>query len=172
MDGKATVKKRSIYTKLVESLFTAGATATIVLMILLVTVDVFLRFAGGFSLLWILDAVGIILLCFFFVIMPWSCETDTHVRMNIFYNMFGTCSKSISNIVGNFGALAFFGTIGWAAFSNVSYMIAVQVGTGTVSLPLWPAAVFVGITCAITVLVVLKNLISSVANLVRSRADG
>ena len=62
-----------------------AALGLLVALVLLIVVDVALRAIVGSGMVWSLDAVGLLLLCFFVVLLPASWIDDDHVRMDIFY---------------------------------------------------------------------------------------
>lgn len=133
--------------RIAERIFWYGSIALLCAMIGLICVDTALRslFSQGF--IWGLDAVGLLLLCFFFVLLPHSANTDVHVRMDVFYGRFAPTLRSWIDRIALVGAFVFGALVGWRALTNVPYMIETSVGSSTVSIPHWPFSIFIGLCC-------------------------
>lgn len=142
------------------SRFLTRYAALVLLMALvgLVSFEVALRAVTGSGMVWSLDAVGLLLLCFFAVLLPYSWIEDDHVRMDILYLRLPAFMKRISDLLSALGALVFTGLIGWHALAGIPYMIDAQVGSSTVSIPHWPFALILGGCCAMLFAVVLFGL--------------
>ena len=130
----------------------------LVALTLLIAVDVALRAIVGSGMVWSLDAVGLLLLCFFVVLLPASWLDDDHVRMDIFYLRASRRRKRCADLLSAAGALVFAGLIGWHALAGIPYMLQAQVGSSTVSIPHWPFALLLGLCCALLFALVLLDL--------------
>lgn len=135
--------------RIAEKLFWYGSIALLSAMIGLICLDTALRslFSQGF--IWGLDAVGLLLLCFFFVLLPHSARTDVHVRMDVFYGRFAPVLRAWVDRLALLGAFVFAALIGWRALLGVPYMIETSVGSSTVSIPHWPFSILVGLCCVL-----------------------
>jgi TRAP-type C4-dicarboxylate transport system permease small subunit len=124
----------------------------------LVSFEVALRAVTGSGMVWSLDAVGLLLLCFFAVLLPYSWIEDDHVRMDILYVRLPAFLKRLSDLLSALGAMVFTGLIGWHALAGIPYMIDAQVGSSTVSIPHWPFALILGACCAMLFAIVFLGL--------------
>lgn len=135
-----------------------AALGLLVALVLLIVVDVAMRASVGSGMVWSLDAVGLMLLSFFVVLLPASWLDDDHVRMDIFYLRASRPVKRCADLLSAAGALLFAGLIGWHALAGIPYMLQAQVGSSTVSIPHWPFALLLGLCCALLFAVVLLDL--------------
>ncbi len=135
-----------------------AALGLLVALVLLIAVDVALRAIVGSGMVWSLDAVGLMLLCFFVVLLPASWLDDDHVRMDIFYLKAPRRIRRCADLLSAAGALVFAGLIGWHALHGIPYMLQAQVGSSTVSIPHWPFALLLGLCCALLFVIVLLDL--------------
>lgn len=135
-----------------------AALGLLVALVLLIVVDVALRAIVGSGMVWSLDAVGLLLLCFFVVLLPASWIDDDHVRMDIFYLRASRPVKRCADLLSAAGALVFAGLIGWHALAGIPYMLRAQVGSSTVLIPHWPFALLFGLCCLMLFTLVLLGL--------------
>lgn len=166
-------KGRLVLDRIAERVFRHGAIALVCAMIGLICIDTALRslFSQGF--IWGLDAVGLLLLCFFFVLLPHSADTDVHVRMDVFYGRFSPALKRWVDRLSLIGAFLFGALIGWRALWGVPYMIETSVGSSTVSIPHWPFSILIGLCCVLFCVLVALNLAREVKRAAIDRtADG
>ena len=68
-------------------LFVTGAGWCVVTISALISIEVIIRAFGGEGFVWLIDVTGLILLIFFFMVIPHSWHTDSHVRMDLIYNI-------------------------------------------------------------------------------------
>ncbi len=154
--------------RIADRLFWYGSIVLLCAMIGLICLDTALRslFSQGF--IWGLDAVGLLLLCFFFALLPHSARADVHVRMDVFYGRFGPPLRAWVDRIALLGAFVFAALIGWRALVGVPYMIETSVGSSTVSIPHWPFSILIGLCC---VLFCVLTAISFVRQVRRPPAD-
>jgi TRAP-type C4-dicarboxylate transport system permease small subunit len=145
----------NIIERAASALSTGGALLLIVAMGGVVTADVLIRSITGRGLTWALDLTSMLLVAFFFATLPWSLRVDAHVRMDIFYLHFPRWLRLLSNLLGAFGAMLFFGAIGWRSLLEAPHMAEFGVASPTVGIPYWPIAVFVALCCALALAVLL-----------------
>ena len=127
-------------------------------LVALISFDVVLRAVSGSGMVWSLDAVGLLLLCFFAVLLPHSWISDDHVRMDILYLREPPALRRLADFLASLGALVFTGLIGWHALAGIPYMLDAQVGSSTVSIPHWPFALLLGLCCAMLFAIVLLGM--------------
>jgi TRAP-type C4-dicarboxylate transport system permease small subunit len=135
-----------------RALFVWGGPLVLAAMTILVSVDVLLRAAFSRGFIWTLDVTGILLLVFFFLILPWSWRINAHVRMDIVYNVLSSGRQRFVDLLGTLGALVFVGAIGWRALADLPSMVETGVGSSTVSIPHWPVSLLIGVVCVLCVL--------------------
>ncbi|MFN0305974.1 MAG: TRAP transporter small permease subunit [Burkholderiales bacterium] len=145
--------------RIADWIFRFGSIALLAAMIGLICIDTALRglFSQGF--IWGLDAVGLLLLCFFFILLPHSANDDLHVRMDVFYGKFAPVLRRSVDLIALFGAFVFAALIGWRALSGVPYMMETSVGSSTISIPHWPFSILIGLCCALFCILVARDFL-------------
>lgn len=126
-------------------LFVPGAGCCIFGMSSLIALEILIRAMGGQGFIWLIDVTGLILLVFFFMIVPHSWHTDSHVRMDLVYNVLPPWIRKCVDIVGLIGAIVFTVGIGLRSALEVEHMYKVGVGSQTISIPHWPFAVAIAV---------------------------
>jgi TRAP-type C4-dicarboxylate transport system permease small subunit len=146
--------------RIAYALSTGGATILVFLMSALVTFDILIRALTGRGLIWALDLASILLVIYFFAILPWSLRSDAHVRMDIFYPRMKASWRAASDFIGAIGAAIFFGSIAWRAIHEAPRMAEFGVSSPTVGIPYWPVVTFVGACCVLAIAVLVASLVS------------
>ncbi|MFN5777657.1 MAG: TRAP transporter small permease [Burkholderiaceae bacterium] len=126
-------------------LFVNGAGCCIFGMSSLIALEILIRALGGQGFVWLIDVTGLILLIFFFMVVPHSWHTDSHVRMDLVYNILPPWLKKCIDGIGLLGAIVFTLAIGLRSALEVEHMYKVGVGSQTISIPHWPFAVAVAV---------------------------
>jgi C4-dicarboxylate transporter DctQ subunit len=133
-------------------LFVNGAGGCVVAISVLISIEVLIRAFGGEGFVWLIDVTGLILLTFFFMVIPHSWHTDSHVRMDLIYNILPNWIRKCVDLVGLIGALVFTGAIGLRSALEVEHMFKVGVGSQTISIPHWPFATAIAVFSLLAVL--------------------
>jgi len=146
-------------------LFVNGAGWCVVTISALISIEVIIRAFGGEGFVWLIDVTGLILLIFFFMTIPHSWHTDSHVRMDLIYNILPNWIRKCVNLVGLLGALVFTGAIGLRSALEVEHMFKVGVASQTISILHWPFAVAISIFS-------LLALLGAIASFLHPNDDG
>ena len=142
-------------------LFVNGAGGCVVAISVLISIEVLIRAFGGEGFVWLIDVTGLILLTFFFMVIPHSWHTDSHVRMDLIYNILPNWIRKCVDLVGLLGALVFTGAIGLRSALEVEHMFKVGVCSQTISIPHWPFAAAISIFSLLAILGAISSFFYS-----------
>ena len=126
-------------------LFISGAGWCLAGMSGLIALEILVRALGGQGFVWLIDVTGLILLVFFFMALPHSWHTDSHVRMDLVYKILPLWAKKFVDVIGLLGTLVFTLAIGLRSALEVAHMYKVGVGSQAISIPHWPFAMAVAV---------------------------
>jgi TRAP-type C4-dicarboxylate transport system permease small subunit len=133
-----------------------GTLIFIPLMAGIITLDVILRYLFKSPLLWSHEVNGLLLLTFFFLSIIYCWDKDRHVRMEIFYNRFGSGMKRVSDIATGIVGAAFFGALAVQCVLDIPYMIRTNESGDQLGVQLWPLK---AIIASVSVVFFLKFLV-------------
>jgi TRAP-type C4-dicarboxylate transport system permease small subunit len=150
-----------LFSDIIRGLTMTLSAILLALLATVVSLDVTLRYLIGIGFLATHDLMSIFLTMFFFVILPVASLADGHVRMDIFYRNFPGRLRGAADILGFVGGAIFFGAIGWEALRRSQFMRDVNITSPTVSIPLWPVSVFVGVCCLIALFAMAHRFIDT-----------
>lgn len=109
-------------------------------LMLLVTVDVFMRYVFGGSIPGATEVGQLMLLVVLFASLPYCTLRHGHVYMELLYNRFTGGIKRLADGLAAIAGLAFFAAFTWHAARNTMDMFKFGDGAEMVKLPFWPFA--------------------------------
>ena len=124
------------------SLHKLGTIVFVSAMIVVITIDVILRYIFKTPLLWGKDADGLLLLIVFFASLSRCWDEKRHVHMEILYNRFKGRLKAFADMIAALTGLLFFGMLGFKCIEDIPYMIATTETKEFLPIPLWPFSAF------------------------------
>lgn len=119
-------------------LFRFGLYVTMPALVLLVSLDVTLRYVFNAPLQWARDVNGILLLITIFSALPHAWDRAYHIRMEVFYSRFTEGKERIADTLSSVAGVVFFGMMGVQAARFVPFMIQTGETGEDLDLPLWP----------------------------------
>lgn len=134
-----------ITSKLARAMHATGAYFTLPVLILLLTIDVSLRYIFSAPLLWGSEVSALILSLVFFAGLPQVTATNSHIRMDMLYRLMGTRAKIVADIVAGLCGTLFAILLTYQSLSSCFEMYRWQEGAEMVELPYWPFVLFAGI---------------------------
>ena len=127
------------------SLHKLGTIVFVSAMILVITLDVILRYVFKTPLLWGKDANGLLLLVVFFASLSRCWDEKRHVHMEILYNRFKGRLKAAADIIAALTGILFFGMLGIKCIEDIPYMITTNETKEFLPVPLWPFSAFMAL---------------------------
>ncbi|MFW2367324.1 MAG: TRAP transporter small permease [Desulforhopalus sp.] len=134
-----------ITNKLARAMHATGVYFTLPVLILLLTIDVSLRYIFSAPLLWGSEVSALILSLVFFAGLPQVTATKSHIRMDMLYRLMGPRIKIVSDTVAGLCGTLFSILLTYQSLSSCFEMYRWQQGAEMIELPYWPFVLFAGI---------------------------
>lgn len=138
-------------------LFRFGLYVTMPALVVLVSLDVTLRYVFNAPLQWARDVNGILLLITIFSALPHAWDRAYHIRMEVFYSRFSRGRKRIADILSSVSGVVFFGFMAVQAARFVPFMIQTGETGEDLDFPLWPFMGILAFCAAVVALRVFSN---------------
>ena len=124
--------------RLAQKLFWIGAYVTMPTLVVLVTLDVALRYAFNAPLQWGRDANGLLLLTTLFCALPHAWDRAYHIRMEVFYVRFPATRRRGIDVLAAVTGVIVFGLMAVQAIRFVPFMMGTGETGEDLDLSLWP----------------------------------
>jgi TRAP-type C4-dicarboxylate transport system permease small subunit len=138
-------------------LYRLGAYGALPALLVLVTLDVLLRYLLNAPLQWSRDVSGLLLLIAVLGALPHAWDRGYHVRMEILYARLGERGRSIADVVSVLSGAAFFLMLAVQALRFARYMFVTGETGENLGLPLWPLMLFVAVCAVVLVARLIAN---------------
>ena len=119
-------------------LFRLGIYVTMPALVVLVTLDVALRYVFNAPLEWGRDINGLLLLMTLFCALPHAWDRAYHIRMEVFYIRLSAMGRRRANVLGSVAGIVVFGLMAVQAARFVPFMIATGETGEDLRLQIWP----------------------------------
>lgn len=123
-------------------MFRFGIHVTMPALVVLVTLDVVLRYVFNAPLQWARDVNGLLLLISIFCALPHAWDRAYHIRMEVFYSRFTIARRRLADVLSSVAGVVFFGLMAVQAARFVPFMIQTGETGEDLDFVLWP---FMGI---------------------------
>lgn len=122
-----------------------GATCLIPIMIVVITLDVILRYFFRSPLIWSQDVNGLLLLMVFWASFTYTWDEGKQLTMDIFYKNFRGRWRTCADILANGMGMIFSGILGVKTIMGIPNMIRLNETGMILLIPLWPFAAFMAL---------------------------
>ena len=156
--------------RLSYELFRLGLYATMPALVVLVTLDVALRYLFNAPLQWGRDANGLLLLMTIFCALPHAWDRAYHIRMEVFYIRLTSARRRAVDVLASVAGIVVFGLMAVQAARFVPFMMGTGETGEDLELPLWPFMGFLSACAFVMVARVFANP-AGVADHLRYRVD-
>lgn len=146
-----------------------GGAALVVLM-LLVVVDVTLRFTLNMPITGSLEMVQVLLILVIFGGMAYTGIKKGHVRVEILLDRFSPTVRLATRACANLLATAIVAIVAWQSVAQTQYMWREGYRTGMLEIPFWPFAMMMAVFMALFAVVLLAEFLESLGTLKASGA--
>ena len=123
----------------------AGILAGIPALVVLVSVDVLLRYGFNAPLIWGNDVSTLLLLVVFFASLPQCSAEGGHIRMELLYNRLGRRGRYAADALSVLCGLILAAVLTFQAFTSSAEMYRYGEGAEMIDIPYWPFALFMGL---------------------------
>ena len=140
-----------------EALYALGVYGALPALLVLVTIDVVLRYVFNAPLQWSRDANGLLLLIALFSSLPAAWDRGHHIRMEIFYLRWPPRLRIAADVCSALAGISLFGLLAVQSVAFTIYMADTgETGEDLVA-PLWPFMAFIGYCGAVFVARLIVN---------------
>lgn len=146
-------------TALSRVLHCAGIFVCLPVLIIILTIDVSLRYLFNSPLIWGGEVSALVLLLFFFASLPQITDTDSHIRMDMLYRLMGPKTKALADGLAGLCGTLFALMLTYQSFKSCAEMYRWQEGAEMVDIPYWPFVLFAGICGLILTLQFITRMI-------------
>ena len=126
-------------------LFAIGVRGALPALLLLVTLEVVLRYGFNSPLQWSRDVNGLLLLITLFSTLPHAWDRGYHIRMEIVHRRLRGRWRSVADALSALAGLVFFGLMSIQAVGFARYMFVTGETGEDLNVALWPFMVFVAV---------------------------
>lgn len=119
-----------------------GTLAVIPALIVMVAIDVLLRYGFNAPLLWGNEVGALLLLVVFFAGLPHCTDLGGHIRMELFYERMGPRGKHLADLLSALAGLVVTTLLCVGAFGSSADMLEYGEGAEMIDIPYWPFAAF------------------------------
>lgn len=138
-------------------LFQLGIYVTMPTLVVLVTLDVILRYVFNAPLQWGRDANGLLLLMTIFCALPHAWDRAYHIRMEVFYLRFTAERRRAVDVLASVAGIIVFGLMAVQAALFVPFMIQTGETGEDLEMQLWPWMAFLSLCALVMVARVFAN---------------
>lgn len=125
-----------------------AAFVTLPALMILVSVDVAMRYLFESPLRWAADANGLLLLVTIFSALPHAWDRGYHIRMEILYGKMRGWRRRVADVTAASVGIAFFVAMGVQALRFAPYMARTSETGQDLLMPVWPFMAYLGF-CAL-----------------------
>jgi len=130
--------------KLSQGLHWAGVYISIPILIVILSIDVTLRYIFNSPLMWGAEVSALILLIVFFASLPHVTGIQGHIRMDILYRLMGPKMRGVTDAVTGFCGVIFAVLLTYQSFKSTVEMYRWNEGAEMIDIPYWPFVLFAG----------------------------
>jgi TRAP-type C4-dicarboxylate transport system permease small subunit len=138
-------------------MFRFGIHVTMPALVVLVTLDVLLRYVFNAPLQWARDVNGLLLLVTILCALPHAWDRAYHIRMEVFYSRFSAARRRMADVLSSVSGVVFFGFMAVQAARFVPFMIQTAETGEDLDFVLWPFMAVVSFCALVMVARVFAN---------------
>jgi len=124
-------------------------------MIVLITVNVVMRYVFNAPLAWGEEMNGLLLFLVLFFSLTYTWDQKRHIRMEIVYVRLKGGWRSLADLASGITGIIFFGLLGIQCLRDIPYMIKTHETGEELGFPLWPFRVVMAVISFVFVLKLL-----------------
>lgn len=153
------------FERLIHACHLIAALFVLPLMVVLVGLDVAMRYFVGHPLSWAQELTGLLLATALMLGLSYSWSRQVHVRMEILRDRGGSVFRAIGDLLTGASGILVFGMIGWQAARDVPFMISFGEQSEELGLQLWLFRVMLLGMCGIFCAQLLADFVTAIRKL-------
>jgi len=123
----------------------AGVYISIPILVVILGIDVSLRYIFNSPLIWGSEVSALILSLVFFASLPHVTGNQGHIRMDMLYRLMGAGAKRVTDAVAGLCGFIFALLLTYQSFKSTVEMYHWNEGAEMIDIPYWPFVLFAGI---------------------------
>ena len=131
--------------RLSRAIHRAGVYLSIPVLVVILSIDVSLRYIFNSPLIWGSEVSALILSLVFFASLPHVTGSHGHIRMDMLYRLMGPGAKRVTDTVAGLCGLIFALLLTYQSFKSTVEMYRWNEGAEMIDVPYWPFVLFAGI---------------------------
>ena len=135
----------SLIIKLPRAIHQAGVYITIPVLIVILSIDVSLRYIFNSPLIWGSEVSALILSLVFMASLPHVTGNHGHIRMDMLYRLMGARAKRFTDTAAGVCGLIFALLLAYQSFKSTVEMYRWNEGAEMINIPYWPFVLFAGL---------------------------
>ena len=135
----------SLINRLSRAIHRAGVYICIPVLVVILSIDVSLRYIFNSPLIWGSEVSALILSLVFFASLPHVTGNQGHIRMDMLYRLMGSRAKRVTDVVTGLCGLIFALLLTYQSFKSTGEMYRWNEGAEMIDIPYWPFVLFTGI---------------------------
>ncbi len=139
-----------------------GIYLVVPLLVVLISIDVALRYGFNSPLIWGNEVSALLLLLVFFSLLPYCTYQKGHIRMDLLYNKFGPGLKRSTVFLSSVCGLLFSVLLTYQAFISSFEMYEWNEGAEMIDIPYWPFMVLVCFCSAVLTIQFIIQLLKAI----------
>jgi TRAP-type C4-dicarboxylate transport system permease small subunit len=128
-------------------------------MILIITLNVIMRYVFNAPLSWGEEMDGLLLFLVLFLSMTFTWDQKRHIRMEIVYVKLKGGMRSLADLASGITGIIFFGLLAVQCFRDIPYMVKTHETGEELGFPLWPFRIIMAL---ISLVFVIKLIIYTI----------
>ena len=131
--------------KLSRAIHRAGVYISIPVLVVILSIDVSLRYIFNSPLMWGSEVSALILSLVFFASLPHVTGNQGHIRMDMLYRLMGPGARRVTDVVAGLCGFIFALLLAYQSFKSTGEMYRWNEGAEMIDIPYWPFVLFAGI---------------------------
>jgi len=135
----------SLIIRLSRAIHQAGVYISIPVLVVILSIDVSLRYIFNSPLIWGSEVSALILSLVFMASLPHVTGNHGHIRMDMLYRLMGPGAKHVTDAVAGLCGFIFALLLTYQSFKSTVEMYRWNEGAEMIDIPYWPFVLFAGI---------------------------
>lgn len=135
----------TVINRIARGLHWVGVYVSIPMLIIILSIDVSLRYIFNSPLIWGSEVSALILSIVFFASLPQVTETQGHIRMDMLYRLMSPNVKRLTDAATGLCGAVFALLLAYQSFKSTIEMYRWNQGAENIDIPYWPFVLFAGI---------------------------
>jgi len=135
----------SLINRLARTIHRAGVYIGIPILVVILGIDVSLRYIFNAPLAWGSEVSALILSLVFFASLPQVTGSQGHIRMDMLYRLMGPAARRVTDAVSGLCGLIFAVLLTYQSFKSTGEMYRWNEGAEMIDIPYWPFVLLAGI---------------------------